>query len=187
MMARWTRTVGIFTAFLAILAGVSATLSYCQLRAMRGQLDAMEADQRPWLTVSAKMASPMLVPEDGPIAVVVDITLRSTGYRPAVGVSAWPLFYAGEPGLDVVKAHKEKCLAGRNQFPGWQTLFPGEVSTLSYNSSIDVADAKLARPPPLPDTHYFTAFLVVCAYYRAANSEELHMTSSLYMLQKERK
>jgi hypothetical protein len=127
----------------------------------------------------------MYVTEDGPIFLNLKVTVKGAGDSPAVGVRAWPSLYAGEPGLDVVKSHEEKCRTGRNEFPGWETLFPGEISTHRHQTSMDAGDAKLARPHPSPDSHYFTAFLIVCASYRAANSSKLHTTSSLYMLQKE--
>ena len=75
---RFGRRTSTATMWIAILAGVAAgigVLQYCtfqkQLDVMQGQLDSMERDQAPYVSVSDKMSNPAFLPIDATFGKIV--------------------------------------------------------------------------------------------------------------------
>jgi hypothetical protein len=85
-LAKWTRHVGIFTIVLAATAGITAIIFWRQLSVMQGQLDVMEAEQRPWVYIfSAEPRSDLYFNVSDKIGALVFLkfTLKNAGKKPA--------------------------------------------------------------------------------------------------------
>lgn len=103
MMARWTRTVGIFTVALALVALGSALISYFQLSAMKGQLTAFIDSDRPWVGIDQVNLDPLAVGK--PVHIV--ITYKNFGRSPATHMRSLVAFTvrgADEAPLETVPA-----------------------------------------------------------------------------------
>jgi hypothetical protein len=85
IMARWTRRVGIFTAALVFVGVVTAVIFSQQLRVMRGQLDEMQTEQRPWISLEMQAEGPLVYDANG-WNFVVKYSLNNVGKSPAISV-----------------------------------------------------------------------------------------------------
>jgi hypothetical protein len=64
-IADWTARVGWFTFALVVISLITAGIFQRQLSVMRGQLDAMERDQRPYLMLTDPINQPFFLAVDG--------------------------------------------------------------------------------------------------------------------------
>src|ERR1700730_9276714 len=129
IMARWTRRVGIFTIVLAIVASITAGIFWRQLDVMQGQLNVLEADQRPWMKVQE--ITPYIHPIDSRIGglrfngentvgfLPLHFLLKNVGRSPAfdvrVGIGHF-LGYAQKIN-DLAKEQQQRCASLDNVFP----------------------------------------------------------------------
>src|SRR5713101_8561477 len=94
-MARWTRRVGQFTLFLAVVGLLTAVIFWRQLNVMQGQLDVMAADQRPWVSFEDfGIAGSLSFDDIGSTGgkrwhVKVRYQLKNYGKTPAAHVAGW--------------------------------------------------------------------------------------------------
>jgi hypothetical protein len=125
-----------FTALVAIFTGLLFAVSGCQLNAIRGQLDAMETDKRPWLRVDVSVSKPIVFSEwSGTKEINVPLTfnLKNYGQAPAINVRVWPSI-SQHPGISRWKEldgpQKIACEEARTQADentiGGFAIFPGE-------------------------------------------------------------
>jgi hypothetical protein len=99
MMARWTRNVGLFTLALVFIGIITAVIFKRQLDTMQGQLNAMEADQRPWIATTIEIASDLVI-GDSEARIRFKYTLENTGKSPAFNVIPIPTMLAQITGRD---------------------------------------------------------------------------------------
>jgi len=173
-----------------------------QLSVMQSQLDAMEADQRPWMKIEKlePYASP-IDPRLGGLRfsgsdtvgfLPLNFLLKNVGHSPAfdVRVGIGQFFGHAQNKPDLAKEEQENCAALDNAFPPTplvvdnttfiRVIFPGDE--MVYNS------VALAIVPPLLDKledhgkNGFPLWFYGCIRYTFANSKEPHQTSFAYMV-----
>jgi hypothetical protein len=159
--ARWTEILAKWTALLAIAGILAAIFAWWTLNAIRGQLDVMEVDKRPWLRAQLSLDKVRLVDWDGVkgINVSLNIEIKNYGESPAVNMLVVPMIeehplYTDKKGmehLDIDQA--ESCArtavrAAENPIGG-VPVFPGD--TYSGKSNPGISGRQLydsQRPPP---------------------------------------
>src|SRR5216684_2572077 len=135
-MARWTRRVGQFTLFLAVVGLLTAVIFWRQLNVMQGQLDVMAADQRPWVSFEDfGIAGSLSFDDIGSTGgkrwhVKVRYQLKNYGKTPAAHVAGWAHI------LPIVSHHQ---IEGKwhGTFVGDATLGACSWTELSTQISID--------------------------------------------------
>jgi hypothetical protein len=166
-IARWAMITGISTCVAAILAGVAAFVFWCQLGTMQRQLNATQADQRPWLKISD-----LGIPEitfwiarpDFPHARIdarIKAKITNIGKSPADGVKTYAIVFAtGENQSADTAAKKlliEKLTANLGTDEPNRLIFPGDFIEESLPRTTD--DTKipgtldLGRPNSLVAIH----------------------------------
>jgi hypothetical protein len=173
-----------------------------QLTVMQGQLNAMEADQRPWMKIE-KLA-PYISPIDprigglrfsGPNTVgflPLNFLLKNVGHSPAldVRVGIGQFFGHAQNKPDLAKEEQANCAALDNAFPPTplvvdnttfiRVIFPDDE--VSYNSiALAVLPAQLDKLEDHGEKG-FPLWFYGCIRYTFANSKEPHQTSFAYMV-----
>lgn len=136
------RICGIYTA--AVVALIAILITHWdssdqiaalsgQLKVMQGQLDAMEADQRPWIKVEPNVGE---LPVDlthgvGGLPFHANYKLTNTGHSPAFNVRVAPYSFVPTEGkYDMFAEQHERCEQSRTEpLDNWARgyiLFPGD-------------------------------------------------------------
>jgi hypothetical protein len=167
-----------------------------QLTAMQGQLDAMKADQRPWVKI--QNLEPYQSPIDpqlaglrfygSPMGVLpLDFLLKNVGHSPAfdVRVAVGQFFGYAEQKTDLAKEEQERCAAVDTAYPPRPmvvesanlipVLFPGDEAS-DTNTGLFILPTQLNK---LEDQgkNGFQLWFYGCIRYKFANSKEPHQTS----------
>jgi hypothetical protein len=85
-LGKWTSRLVVWTCALVLTAVVSAAISFFTLRSINGQLNEMQAEQRPWVYVTDfNLASPLTV-DNGKLKFRVNYTAKNVGKSTATDV-----------------------------------------------------------------------------------------------------
>lgn len=169
----------VFTAVIAVTGVIGAIIFGKQLNAMQGQLDAMEVDQRPWVSVTTELNGPLAIRRkptgelDG-IIFSVKLLVKNVGRSPAMNLHLVADSSLGDN--DPLIFQNISCEnAKKNNNPILtSTVFPGEtlppfINSFSYDAnSVDRAKTQLKgaiRP-----------VIYGCVTYTFPNRPEPHQT-----------
>jgi hypothetical protein len=137
-MVLWTRAVARYTKALAFVGVVSAAIAFGTLWAIKGQLDVMENDKRPWLNAVVSLDKFIEITEwngSRGINVPLKFAIKNYGQEPAVNVrvnsTAWP--HPGNPRRgEILIYQKQVCERGieaADKDPiGGTAIFPSETT-----------------------------------------------------------
>ena len=174
------------TAAIAVGGVISAVIFWRQLSVMQGQLDVMEADQRPWVSLAAipTIASPLRYLVAGNwVTVDLLISLKNTGKTPARRV-AIPLKMIGlHTGAgDLLAAQERVCLRFPKPLPQNAkytefTIFPGDI--LQRTQSVDLGKSDLDDLHQVGG-HAVVSAIVGCIDYQFVTSEDHHQTGMIF-------
>lgn len=193
-IAGWTAVVGVYTRRLFWATAVLAVVSAGTLWAIKGQLDVMEADQRPWFKVEIS-PGPFVV-EEYPANEIIrqiqffpHIKAINVGKSPAYGVTI--NFYPAK-GLDLeeaVKTQKAQC-GGLRGLPlerihGY-TIFPNDYVTEDMGAGKQiigfVRDEILKYSFSQGKRIYAQFSMVGCVDYMFGDSIKHHQTGFIYFV-----
>jgi hypothetical protein len=187
-LVRWTRFVGVFTGLLFI----AAVLQFCamrgQLTVMQGQLDAMDADQRPWVSVFPKdglsIIEPLTFDTKNGATMRIAYKLRNTGKSPGLHVRAAGkiVILPGETWQkeEMAKSQAFFCDPMRNiedQFYD-AIIFPGDEidSNLPVSMSASEIQSGLKKKDSGPFAHpgFISPSLIMCFDYQLVSNHIKH-------------
>lgn len=155
----WIDVAAVTAAFFA------AFFFFRQLNIMKGQLDEMRNEQRPWVSAEAAIAAPLTFSKKIASTALL-VRLKNTGHTPAfsVHVKATALPIVGEAKID--------CAAPPDTINFGINVFPGDTPVLLNEIHIEIGEQKVFWP-----------ILVACVFYRFPGESEWHRTPSVYHLQ----
>jgi hypothetical protein len=163
---------------------------------MEGQLDEMQAEQRPWLKVEVSVKG-NLFPAGPYFGLPVNITITNVGHSPAFNVQPFSFLYAAPPAhsSDLEIAQRGFCEKGRRfgiakppldtvlamgttMFPGdhdpswnWSGVFP--IATSQQSNLKDVSFMEQGR-------RVINLWLVGCVDYAFGTPAVHHQTGFIY-------
>jgi hypothetical protein len=213
--SRRTATATVWIAIFAVIAafvGISqAIIGNRQLTAMQGQLNAMEAEQRPWIATTIELAGDLIIGNQG-AQIKVKYTLENTGHAPAFNVVPIPSIVANVTytggfmtifpqmnffgPVDPIKEVKHLCdKYAPNLSDALQrgvtilfgnTIFPQKTFTKTEGAIIDFQPLPNV-PPSLTVTppRYImdgSAYLASCVDYRVGEGTVHHQTGDVFFL-----
>jgi hypothetical protein len=109
----WTGVMGGFaTVVLAIVACFQLVQMNTQSQVMGRQLNAMEADQRPWISVSGKprVTGSLKMVSDNWVSVDLNVSIKNTGRSPARRVNVALELIGSMQHMDRITEQKRYCL-----------------------------------------------------------------------------
>jgi hypothetical protein len=175
-----TVVIAVFAVIAALVTISQAIIANRQLTAMQGQLNAMEADQRPWVGIEPTIVSELSYTENG-MDVVIDLRLRNFGKSPALNTSQGGqlAFLSKLSGLLTIQ---QRICETAGIGPS-SVIFPGEDPVhqrIDFQGGKDeVAKAKAATDFPdwilLPE-------IIGCIHYFANGDHVPHETGYMYKL-----
>jgi hypothetical protein len=181
--------IAFFSAVTLAVAIFAYSVSHGQLRAMQGQLDIMELDQRPWVFVASAQPIRDLSFVDGKAYAAIELQLKNAGRRPARFASIEGEFIIrgnseGEvrKGWGACERAKRKpvgqFLAGTAVFPG-QDVPQAHVFTMS---SEDIAKWKVEYERAASEQKPFTMapIIVGCVDYVFEADNRHHQTRFVF-------
>ena len=172
-----------------------------QLTAMQGQLDAMEADQRPWVKIQKLEPYKSPIPELGGLRfngspnvgfLPLDFLLKNVGHSPAfqIRLAVGQFFGYAEQKTDLAKEEQERCAALDTAYPPRPmvvesanlipVLFPGDEAP-DNNTVLAILRTQLDK---LEDQgkNGFQLWFYGCIRYKFADLKEPHQTSFAYQV-----
>jgi hypothetical protein len=174
-----------FTFALVLLAAVTALIFQGQLGAMQGQLDAMEADQRPWISLNSvpTIVSPLqFVMENLPM-VDLSISLKNTGKTPGRRVAIILKMVGLQTGAgDPLTTQERVCPKSpkpldKNAKYVELTIFPGDIVQKTQLVALVDPDLTLLRAG---QHHAVISAIVGCIDYQFVSSDEHHQTGMIF-------
>jgi hypothetical protein len=170
---------------LTFVTAAIGSLQYCtfkgQLDVMQGQLDAMEADQRPWIYLpGTEIASPLHIDAKGAF-VVLQFHPTNVGKTPGKFAFIEGSFFALSPdGREILKSWKP-CNDLRNQSRSslnhGGTLFPNENRVLIHGFTLIPEEIVRVR-----DGKAGSVMITGCIDYLFESGERHHQTRFIYEL-----
>jgi hypothetical protein len=157
-----------FTLLLVVVGFTTALIFQGQLTIMQGQLDAMEAGQRPWIATTIEPAESLIIGNGG-ARIKLKYTLENTGHAPAFNVipipelaatmTAAPFYFLEnnffmEP-LNPIKEVKDACNRyfehiGDMQERGFTLLFGNTIFPQKTFTTSDIATLKFPEVHGIP-------------------------------------
>ena len=192
-LTKATVALVIATAGLIVVGLLSFGVSLLQWQAIRGQLDAMQADQRPWIKIH-RVIKGEAMDLSSPIAIFpVRFTIENVGRSPAFNVQ---FDVRMQPYADNVEQNANalcsqlKMMSTQNENLG-QVLFPNtsvaddELGGFGGHMAAAVTHESVlnaARPNPvLKNDLSVPVFVYGCATYRAGSENKQHQTGFIFM------
>lgn len=200
---RFSRRTANATVAIAVLAVVAAVLGGLQWKVMQGQLAAMEADQRPWLSINTlNIAGPLNYDDKNPIKgfaneqfkrwhADISYSVSNVGRSPAGNVEQMtmlaPFIFGGkESPVDFIQKMRSTCdFAAFTEIIGFgreEIIFPGQSTDKVAGSLEGLPDAFVGADK---NTNYTGKFVAtVCVTYQTFSSEKTRRTARAYLLGK---
>jgi hypothetical protein len=171
-----------------------------QLTAMQGQLDAMEADQRPWVKIQKLEPYKSPIPELGGLRfngspnvgfLPLDFLLKNVGHSPAfqIRLAVGQFFGYAEQKTDLAKEEQERCAALDTAYPPRPmvvesanlipVLFPGDEAP-DNNTVLAILRTQLDKLDE--GKNGFQLWFYGCIRYKFADLKEPHQTSFAYQV-----
>jgi hypothetical protein len=178
MMARWTRRVGLFTAALVVVGGVTAAILWQQLGATH---DEFEATHRPWIYASAELAGDLTIRSNGAIF-QTKFTFHNTGKTPAIHIK----MHIDALSVDrhdrhepIVERQKRVCVPtdGGPLF----TLFPDDKATTPHPILVGSEDLKISNDGA-GGQESLPIYVTGCVEYQFTFDGTRHYSRFLYKL-----
>jgi hypothetical protein len=194
-MVLWTRAVARYTKALVMVGAIGAAATIGTAWIIKGQLDAQEADQRPWIKVEVDLAAGALLRGEGggALTLPLDIQVKNVGKSPAFKIRAIVRGFLFTPGSSVLAEQKKVCddfKVSRSEIGISDTdlvIFPDErrptgqimgMSTTAIFFTRQLIDVTLSA------TREKTVdiWAVGCAEYAFGKASEYHQTAFIYHL-----
>jgi hypothetical protein len=179
--AKATAWIAVFAVVAAVVAISQAIIANRQLTTMQGQLDAMNREQRPWVTFSKIAVGSDFTYNTSGVGISLDFSLKNVGHSPAFNVSIWPTLVLGNI-ADPLRAQREYCndLVARNMTDGGITLFPDqELIPWKHGASVGADDLKRAREA-WQGSSLISPYMVGCILYRIDGVTAERQTGFIY-------
>ena len=162
-----------FTAVIAVVGGVSAYIANGQQEVMKGQLNEMAAEQRPWLFATEFGAGTPHVNANG-IAIEIVLNIQNAGHLPAwsewVSGKIFPYPPASIEHIPELARNTCSNLAA----PVGQTIFPGQPA-FKNGASFQISKNDFANKK------FILPFAIVCVNYKDPSGSR-HFTPYFYDL-----
>lgn len=159
------------------VAAAAAVILFLTQCTMQAQLDEMQAEQRPWVSVEVKIG-PKGLKNIRLAKLDAQVTLTNTGKTPALNVRLAILqLFTENNGQTEIKAMEKTCDALRNQRPiemSGFVLFPGETVVLPK-----IVAGGLAKTPTI--SPYVLSDIAGCIDYMVSGDrKKTHQTRFVY-------
>jgi hypothetical protein len=194
-MVLWTRAVARYTKALVIVGAIGATIALGTLWVIKGQLDAQEADQRPWIKVEVDLGGGSLLRSDSSHALTLplDIQVKNVGKSPAFKIRAAVRGFLFTPGSSVLAEQKRVCDGFKSSRPEIGisdtdlVIFPDEkrpTGQIMGMSTTAIFFTPQLIDKTLIETREKTLdiWAVGCAEYAFGKASEYHQTAFIYHL-----
>ncbi|WP_263356130.1 hypothetical protein [Acidicapsa ligni] len=143
---------------------------------------AMELSERPWLIVSATIASALTYDKEG-AHITLHYSIANIGHSPAVEVQISPEFYvANGKKRDAILERRRLCKELETHSALGETIYPGQV--FEQNWSFSAAQIDIDNSAAYFGNEFFVAQIVDCVGYRANFSQQPYSVGSSYGLYK---
>lgn len=164
------------TALIAVGGIISAIIFFKQLSVMQGQLDAMEADQRPWVFATNVIISRPVVHDDKGLHISLRFDLKNGGHSPALQTSARFRAYFGS----VHYRDEEQIVCKDAQPEGFgTTLFVDQTDQPETSWLIPADQIEVARKSGV----ILTPFVVACVSYQLPRARAYRTTPYEFVIQ----
>jgi hypothetical protein len=178
------RMVGL-TVALAFVGAASAISSVLQWCAIKGQLEVMQADQRPWIQIKKSEINFMKFDSDT-VNFSMKLTLRNTGKTPATGIEIVSRLYAVtdasfrsediNENAACTEAYGRAYAARSTGF----SVFPDDVTDITIGPTMQVTDIPIS---PLNDGRRGAGFMVLgCIDYLISSNKTHGQTGFRYLI-----
>ena len=189
-----------FTAWIAVFTFCLLLASFAQWRAIRGQLDAMQADQRAWLKISASPVSISFDRASGSAITQYRLRIENVGKSVAIGAhieaKAIVLPSSANPLQNLMPAQEYFCAESisnkateyRERNNEGVILFPGEhypPDNMQFGGNTTISGKEIRNSFPIVEGReldFFTEYLIGCVTYRLNLTNERHQTGFIYTI-----
>jgi hypothetical protein len=180
--AWWNIPSDRFAFFVALFTGVLVLVGYCQLNAISGQLDAMEADQRAWVSLNdnteIRITAPLTFEPAKGASMSINYVLRNTGRSPALHVM-WRSKIIALPMtkrsiVEIPERQNELCEPLRDIAGSFLDIvaFPGDKIPRNEGLFISTEDIEIAtkarQSGPLAHDGFISMALIACVDYQSS-------------------
>jgi len=153
---------------------------------MRGQLDEMQAEQRPWIYAEFGPNANIFWNQSGGLTIPLVLSIHNTDHVPAQFVTPvtevhTSAYFRGTTGPVVAKAQKAACDKGVADFESLKreggTVFPGQDLRMGVNPGLDKSEWKAELPG-------FGPLIIIygCILYERGTGQALGATGFAYTL-----
>jgi hypothetical protein len=195
-MVLWTRAVARYTKALVIVGAIGATAAIGTAWIIKGQLDAQEADQRPWIKVDVDLVAGSLLRSSQAgraLTLPLDIQVKNVGKSPAFKIRSTVRGFLFTPGSSVLREQKRVCddfKASRSEIGISDTnlvIFPDEkrpTGQIMGMSTTTIVFTRQLIDFTLNETREKTVdiWAVGCAEYAFGKAGEYHQTAFIHHL-----
>jgi hypothetical protein len=158
-----------------------------QLAVMQGQLDAIEADQRPWVRPKVIKVDPFVITKQK-LSFGITLEFFNSGKSPAFNVDYTQDFVSTDYPRLLIR-HDDKCKAAEmassqkdERLQRHFTIFPNESGNMMFSFPIDTTEVDRYNVKPNgPATIFWVSPIMIgCIAYRSENSPKYHHTGFSY-------
>ena len=195
-ITKYTGGLLIATGVIALASVFSLITTIFQWSILKGQLQVMQSDKRPWLSVSA-------VPETGFInlgdwiSMSVVFHLKNYGQSPAVNVQVSPKIVFWDIGTEARDPRIEMdttCGQLVSERQNWAERPQGRFGDISFpgediieETAISISKKDIEKALRESNNNTLKPILIVCAIYKATGDDYLYQTGALFSIKHESK
>jgi hypothetical protein len=176
--------IAFFSAVTLLVAIFAYSVSQGQLGVMQGQLDTMEADQRPWVFVAGADPARDLFLVNGEAFVSVKFQLKNAGRKPARFASIVGEFITRGETRDEVQKGWGACdqakLKSENEFLAGTAVFPGQDVTQLHVFHMSKDDVDFDRAATEQNRFMMAPVIVGCVDYVFEKNNRHHQTRFVF-------
>lgn len=183
-----------FISLAALATIIYAGFAYNQWQVMRGQLDEMRVEQRPWVYADITPGDAVFRNQSGGLTFVIAFTVHNTGHLPAMYVSPDIEGYLsgeeGKVGSQLVADHQNRRCGYPVQQPGatdqlGTTVFPGQNLSIGTSFGITQSEIDFVTKLTIEKTgnvmQFMTPWGVGCVRYRSPDGSP-HQTGVAFII-----
>jgi hypothetical protein len=166
-------------------AYIAGYFAFGQLQVMKGQLDQMQADQRPWIKIGSYKIDFLKIESEN-TNIGVTLSLKNVGHTPAVGIELDTELHVMTQALfeNLNNTQMEVCHRGQRMYPArtaGMTLFPDETDKLHFSAAMSTRDTLQSNP----EFKHGVSFVVYgCINYLISSSNMHGQTGFLFDISK---
>jgi hypothetical protein len=182
-MVQWTQAVANYTKWLVRVGAAAAVVAFFTLLAIKGQLNTMATDERPWIEIAppedgSSPISSLVVSNNGNFDIGFSFILKNTGKSPTRYISYFMRLYpeALQPGQKPFNVDGLNCDQADKAVAQSRIgiIFPNNSNKIGYSTAGASANQFVLKQPWPPV--YFDAFLGGCVAYETTFDQNVHHT-----------